>query len=80
MKNEEIEEFLNEQGDELSGSEKLEPESEHVVVGNHTGYPYPGGENYEHDDTGSIQNYSGVEDEVFSSIAEHEDWKEGYDY
>lgn len=50
------------------------------VTGNHSGYPYPGSENFEHDDTGSIINYSGVEDMIFSSFAENEGWEEGYDF
>lgn len=50
------------------------------VISNHSGYGYSGSENFEHDDTGSIMNYSGVEDMIFSSMAEHGDWQEGYDY
>lgn len=48
------------------------------IVSNHTGYD--GGENFEHDDTGAIANYSGVEDDVNNALKEHEDWKQGYDY
>ena len=33
---------------------------EHAVIANHTPYGYDGGENYEHDDTGGLRNYSGV--------------------
>ena len=36
--------------------------------------------NYEHDDTGSSMNYSGVEDDILSALAEHDDWQVGYDY
>ncbi|MCK7580627.1 MAG: hypothetical protein MZV65_36635 [Chromatiales bacterium] len=43
-------------------------------------YGYDGSENFEHDDTGSLMNYSGCEDEIFNAISEHEDWQEGYDY
>ncbi|MBZ0330997.1 hypothetical protein KZO25_11790 [Halomonas sp. ANAO-440] len=50
------------------------------VIGNHSGYPYSGSENFEHDDTGCILNYSGVEDIIFSSFAENNNWEEGYDY
>lgn len=50
------------------------------VVSNHTGYSHPGGENFEHDDNGSLMNYSGMEDEVYSALATHGDWQEGYDY
>lgn len=50
------------------------------VTSNHSGYCYSGSENFEHDDTGSIMNYSGVEDMIFSSLAENENWQEGYDY
>ena len=51
-----------------------------AVVSNHTGYGYRGSENFEHDDTGSQMNYSGVEDDVYTALSEHEDWEEGYDY
>lgn len=50
------------------------------IVANHTGYGYKGSENFEHDDTGSIMNYSGVEDEMNNAKAEHEGWEPGYDY
>ena len=50
------------------------------VIGNHSGYLYAGSENFEHDDTGSIINYSDVEDMVFSSFAENEGWEVGYDF
>ncbi|GHB02492.1 hypothetical protein ACFFLG_19150 [Shewanella indica] len=50
------------------------------VVSNHSGYDYAGSENFEHDDTGSIHCYSGVEDDVLSAFAEHEGWCEGYDF
>jgi|GEM_PF-3831337 len=53
---------------------------EKTVVSNYSGYRYSGSENYEHEDNASVHNYSGVEDDVFSAIAEHEDWQEGYDY
>jgi hypothetical protein len=50
------------------------------IVSNHTGYGYKGSENFEHDDTGSMMNYSGVEDDVNNAIADHEGWEKGYDY
>lgn len=50
------------------------------IVSNHTGYGHKGSENFEHDDTGSMMNYSGVEDDVNNAIADHEGWQEGYDY
>lgn len=50
------------------------------ILSNHTGYGYKGSENFEHDDTGSQMNYSGVEDDVNNAIADHEGWEEGYDY
>jgi len=53
---------------------------EYRIISNHSGYGCEGGENFEHDDTGCLHNYSGVEDDIFSSYAEHEDWQEGYDY
>lgn len=55
------------------------PSDKEDYVANHTGYG-KGGENFEHDDTGSRMNYSGVHDETYNAIKEHEDWKEGYDY
>lgn len=58
----------------------VDNESRPSVVANHSGYSNLGSENYEHDDTGSIHNYSGVEDDVFSAFAENEGWCEGYDY
>lgn len=64
---------MNEDGQLVDIDEKL-------VVGNYSGYGYEGSENFEHDDNANLINYSGVEDEVFSALAEHEDWQEGYDY
>jgi len=49
------------------------------LVSNHTGYGR-GGENFEHDSTGDLMNYSGVVDEVENAQKEHEGWQEGYDY
>lgn len=51
-----------------------------IVVANHSGYDLEGSENFEHDDAGSVHNYSGVEDDVFSAFAENDGWQEGYDY
>ncbi len=48
-------------------------------VADHTGYG-EGGENFEHDDTGSIMNFSGVVDDVVNAEKEHEGWQDGYDY
>ena len=48
-------------------------------VANYTGYR-EGGENYEHDDTGDSMNFSGVVDQVYEAVQEHEGWQEGYDY
>lgn len=48
-------------------------------VSDHTGYG-EGGENFEHDNTGSMMNYSGVADDVAEAQKEHQDWQEGYDY
>lgn len=50
------------------------------IVSNHTGYSHEGSENFEHDDTGSSMNHSGVEDEFNNAESEHEGWQEGYDY
>jgi hypothetical protein len=68
------EEFPAKYGDEIMTRYPRSP-----YVADHTGYG-KGGENFEHDDTGSLMNYSGVHDDVYNSIADHEDWKEGYDY
>lgn len=53
---------------------------EKQVVSNNTGYGYEGSENFEHDDTGCLMNYSGCADDMLTAMAEHEDWEEGYDY
>lgn len=50
------------------------------VISNHSGYSSLGSENFEHDESGNLMNYSGMEDEVFNSLAMHGDWQEGYDY
>jgi hypothetical protein len=47
---------------------------------NSTGYDYPGGENFEHDDTGSQMNFSGCYDLMLNPISVNEGWQEGYDY
>lgn len=64
----------------VSSLDEQGPEDALRVVGNHTGYDTPGSENYEHDETGSMMNYSGIEDEMFSAEAEHDGWQEGYDF
>ena len=50
------------------------------IPSNHSIYGYKGSENYEHDDTGCIHNYSACEDMIFDAICEHDGWQEGYDY
>ncbi|MCP8687134.1 hypothetical protein [Marinobacterium sedimentorum] len=60
--------------------ESLDRGDEVRVVGNHSGYGYAGSENFEHDDTGALHNYSGVEDDVFTAHADNDGWSEGYDY
>ncbi len=72
MNEKEIIEYFREEGDKVSQSEKIEPSSEHKVVGNSSKYGYSGSENFEHDGTGSAHNRSGVEDEINSANAEHE--------
>lgn len=62
-----------EQQEGLTGGEERAP-----VVANHS--KHPDGHNYEHDDNGSLMNYSGVEDEMNNAQADHEGWEEGYDY
>jgi hypothetical protein len=49
------------------------------LLSNHTGYG-KGGESWEHDDTGHVQNFSGCYDDMLDPVAEHEGWEEGYDY
>lgn len=49
-------------------------------ISNHTGYYYEGGENFEHDDTGSTMNHSGVVDDCNEAEKEHAGWQEDYDY
>ena len=56
----------------LSGYGKDRP----PVVSNHSGYSYKGSENFEHDDNGSIMNYSGVEDMMNDATADHEGWEQ----
>ena len=57
-----------------------EESCEYSYVSNHTGYSHQGSENFEHDDTGSMMNYSGVYDDVINALIDHEGWIEGYDY
>lgn len=66
---------LMEENQSIPGGKEKKP-----IVANHTGYPHEGSENFEHDDTGSMMNYSGVEDEFNNAQSEHEGWQEGYDY
>lgn len=42
------------------------------LITKHTGYDYEGGENIEHDDNGTLMNYSGVVDIIYQAISEHE--------
>lgn len=49
-------------------------------LANHSGYPYEGSENFEHDDTGSIHNFSGCLDEIVNAEADHNGLDAGYDY
>ena len=73
---------------EMSAIQKVMEDNQTVVGGqekkpyisNYTVYGYDGSQNFEHDDTGCLMNYSGCEDDVFNAISEHEDWQEGYDY
>jgi hypothetical protein len=66
---------MTENNQAIVGSKEKKP-----YVSNHTIYGYDGSENFEHDNTGSLMNYSGCEDDIFNAISEHEDWQEGYDY
>jgi len=65
---------------ESLNQENLDRGAEVRVVSNHSGYGYSGSENFEHDDTGAVHNYSGVEDDVFTAYADNHGWDEGYDY
>ena len=49
-------------------------------LANHSGYPYEGSENLEHDDTGAIHNLSGCQDEIVNAEADHKGLEPGYDY
>jgi len=80
MREKDIEDLFKEDEEKVSQHEKLDPISENKVVGNRSNYGYKGSENFEHDDTGALHNYSGMEDEIDSANSEHEDWEEGYDY
>lgn len=61
-----------------SHSEIDDDSKQKEIVSNHTGYDH--GENFEHDDTGAIANYSGVEDDINNAVKEHEGWELGYDF
>ena len=62
-------------------SDKADPNGNpSQVISNHTAYNYTGSENFEHDDTGDRMNYSGVEDDINTALAEHEGWQGNYDY
>jgi hypothetical protein len=50
------------------------------IVSNHTGYPHVNSANWEHDDTGSLSNYSGCVDDYENAEAEHKGWQKGYDH
>src|SRR5690606_42075127 len=49
------------------------------IISNHTDYKKRG-ENFEHDDAGSLMNFSGMEDEMNNALKEHKDWQKDYDY
>ena len=72
--------LLTQHAIDLGLAHDLNPSNEYTVVGNHSGYGYKGSENFEHDNTGGIHNYSSMEDQVLSAFADHEDWQEGYDF
>ncbi|MDC2890379.1 hypothetical protein [Psychrosphaera algicola] len=55
-------------------------DDEPKVISNYNGYGHPNSSNWEHDDTGCINNYAGCEDMSLSAEAEHSGWEEGYDY
>lgn len=50
------------------------------VITNFNGYEHSNSANWEHDDTGCLNNYSGCADMMYSADAEHSGWEEGYDY
>lgn len=58
----------------------LDTLDEKHVISNHSGHGYDGSENFEHDGNGAVMNYSGMEDCVYTALAEHADWEVGYDY
>jgi hypothetical protein len=55
-------------------------DDEKLFISNHSGYGYKESANFEHDDTGSLMNFSGCVDDIYQAFIEHEDWQEGYDY
>ena len=61
-------------------NESLTKKERTPILSNHTVYQYKGSEGWEHDDTGSMQNYSGCCDDMMNPTAEHEGWEAGYDY
>lgn len=57
-----------------------EAEGRSSVVLDHTGYHRSGSSNWEHDNTGSMMNYSGMVDIALSAQAADKGWEAGYDY
>jgi hypothetical protein len=53
---------------------------ERPYVSNHSGYSHKGSENWEHDDTGCLMNYSAMDDMMNEPLRIHEGWESGYDY
>lgn len=50
------------------------------VMEDHTGYNRGHSANWEHDNTGSQMNYSGMSDIMLGAMAENNGWEAGYDY
>ena len=64
----------------ISGGKSSTIRDRKPFLANHSGYPYEGSENFEHDDTGAIHNFSDCQDEIVNAEADHKGLEAGYDY
>jgi hypothetical protein len=65
---------------QMNGVRAHDPSNRDPFISNHSGYGYKESSNYEHDNTGSIHNYSGVEDMVTEARIDNDGLTPGYDY
>jgi hypothetical protein len=77
MKKDQKKEILEAMENKVILDQKQDPPT---YISNQSGYGYKGSENFEHDDTGSVHNASGVEDIIVNAMSDHEGYEEGYDY